>query len=71
MAIHEQLIDYGDGDTACKGFLAYDDSRPGPRTMHAFSDPRASNAAFGLMYNPDAERRAAVSLLNFFEEVLR
>lgn len=41
------------------------------RTMHAFTDPRANNAAFGLMYNPDAERRAAASLLDFFEEVLR
>lgn len=41
------------------------------RTMHGFMDPGANNAAFGIMYNPDAERRASVALLNFLEEVLR
>lgn len=30
MAIREQIIDYRDGDTTCKGLLAYDDSRAGP-----------------------------------------
>lgn len=41
------------------------------RTMHGFMDPGANNTAFGIMYNPDAERRASVALLNFLEEVLR
>lgn len=41
------------------------------RTMHGFMDEHANNLAMGLMYNPDAERRATASLLNFFEEVLR
>jgi len=40
-------------------------------TKHAFTDPRADNPALGLKYNPDAERRAYVALLNFLEEVLR
>ena len=30
MAIREQIIDYRDGETTCKGLLAYDDSRAGP-----------------------------------------
>jgi dienelactone hydrolase len=41
------------------------------RTKHAFTDPQANNPDLGLVYNPDAERRAYVSLLNFLEEVLR
>ena len=41
------------------------------RTMHGFMDPSANNPSFGVLYNPDAERRAWTSLLNFFEEVLR
>ncbi|HEY6644757.1 dienelactone hydrolase family protein [Povalibacter sp.] len=41
------------------------------RTKHAFTDPHANNPDLGLLYNPDAERRAYVSLLNFLEEVLR
>ena len=30
MAIQEQVIEYKEGSTPFKGFLAYDDSRPGP-----------------------------------------
>ncbi|MBB6094564.1 dienelactone hydrolase [Povalibacter uvarum] len=30
MAIKEQVVEYKDGSVTCKGFLAYDDSRPGP-----------------------------------------
>lgn len=30
MAIKEQLVEYREGGTTFKGFLAYDDSRPGP-----------------------------------------
>ncbi len=41
------------------------------RTKHAFTDPSANNADLGLLYNPDAERRSYVALLNFLEEVLR
>lgn len=41
------------------------------RTKHAFTDPSANNPEFGLVYNPDAERRSYISLLNFLEEVLR
>lgn len=41
------------------------------RAMHAFMDPRANLPAMGLAHDADAERRATVSLLNFFEEVLR
>lgn len=41
------------------------------RTKHAFTDPQANNPGLGLVYNPDAERRAYVSLHNFLEEVLR
>ncbi len=41
------------------------------RTKHAFTDPGANNADLGLLYNPDAERRSYIALLNFLEEVLR
>lgn len=30
MTIKEQVVDYQDGDTTCKGFYCYDDSRSGP-----------------------------------------
>ncbi len=40
-------------------------------TMHAFTNPKASNPAGGLMYNAIAERRAWAALLDFLSEVLR
>ncbi len=40
-------------------------------TQHAFTNPKASNAAAGLVYNPVAERRAWISLVAFLSEVLR
>lgn len=41
------------------------------RTMHGFMDPHANNPSFGVLYNPDAERRGTAALRNFFDEVLR
>lgn len=40
-------------------------------TQHAFTNPKAANAAAGLMYNPVAERRAWTTLVAFLSEVLR
>jgi dienelactone hydrolase len=40
-------------------------------TKHAFTNPEANNAAMGLMYNADADRRSWHAMLGFFEEVLR
>lgn len=39
-------------------------------TMHAFTAPGASMPERGLLYNPDAARRAWTATRNFFEEVL-
>ncbi|MBC7983058.1 MAG: dienelactone hydrolase family protein [Candidatus Obscuribacterales bacterium] len=41
------------------------------RTVHAFTNPGARDAAMGTVYNANADRRSWHSLLNFFEEVLR
>ncbi len=38
-------------------------------TMHAFTNPGANDPDFGVMYNPDADRRATQSIENFFTEV--
>ncbi len=39
-------------------------------TMHAFTNPKANDAAFGTVYQPDADRRSWQSMRNFFAEVL-
>jgi dienelactone hydrolase len=39
-------------------------------TMHAFTNPKAANAAGGLMYNRIAERRAWATMLDFLSEIL-
>ena len=67
MAIREQILDYGDGAAACKGFLAYDDTRPGPLPAILISHAWGGREATF----DDAECRATASLLNFFDEVLR
>lgn len=40
-------------------------------TMHAFTNPRASNPQGGLLYNPAAERRAWAAMLDFLSEIMR
>jgi dienelactone hydrolase len=40
-------------------------------TAHAFTNPAATNASAGLLYNPVAERRAWASLLDFLSEMVR
>jgi dienelactone hydrolase len=40
-------------------------------TVHAFTNPHASNAAGGMVYNDKAQRRSWHSLIAFLEEVLR
>jgi dienelactone hydrolase len=39
-------------------------------TMHAFTNPKANDPAFGTVYQPDADRRSWQSMRNFFAEVL-
>lgn len=39
-------------------------------TMHAFTNPRANDPAFGTVYQPDADRRSWQAMRNFFAEVL-
>lgn len=46
MTIREQIVDYGDGDAACKGFLAYDDTRPGPLPAIVISHAWGGREAF-------------------------
>lgn len=38
-------------------------------TMHAFTNPNANDAAFGTVYQPNADRRSWASLELFLEEV--
>ena len=38
-------------------------------TTHAFTNPDANDPDFGVMYNPDADRRATQSINNFFDEL--
>ena len=38
-------------------------------TMHAFTNPDANDAGFGVMYNPDADARANLSIENFLTEI--
>lgn len=40
-------------------------------TMHAFTNPRANDPAFGTVYHPVADRRSWQSMQNFLEEVLK
>lgn len=40
-------------------------------TMHAFTNPAASDPDFGTVYQAAADRRSWTALLNFLEEVLR
>jgi dienelactone hydrolase len=39
------------------------------RTVHAFTNPDANNYAAGMAYNPEADRRAFESIVNFLEEL--
>ncbi len=39
-------------------------------TMHAFTNPEASDPASGMQYNQDAERRSLASMESFLKEVL-
>jgi dienelactone hydrolase len=39
-------------------------------TAHSFTNPKATNKAGGMFYNPVAERRAMASLRQFLNEVL-
>lgn len=39
------------------------------RTVHAFTNPQASDYASGMAYNPNADRRAFESIVNFLEEL--
>jgi dienelactone hydrolase len=39
-------------------------------TLHAFTNPRANDRAFGTLYDAGAERRSFESLRNFLAEVL-
>lgn len=38
--------------------------------MHAFTNPEANDAAMGVMYQADTDRRSWQTLLNFLDEVL-
>ncbi|HIG44604.1 MAG: dienelactone hydrolase family protein [bacterium] len=38
-------------------------------TMHAFTNPAANNPDFGTLFNPDANKRASLSVENFLAEV--
>jgi len=38
-------------------------------TMHAFTNPAANDPGFGTVYSPVADRRATLSIRNFFEEI--
>lgn len=40
-------------------------------TVHAFSNPRANDPAFGTVYNTTADRRSWQAMRNFLEEVLK
>lgn len=40
------------------------------RTMHAFTNPRANDPAFGTVYDATADRRSWQSMQNFLAEVL-
>lgn len=40
-------------------------------TRHGFTNPAANNPDLGTLYNPDAERRAGLTMHNFFEEILQ
>ncbi len=39
-------------------------------TRHAFTNPQANDPDRGTVYNPDADKRAWQSCVNFFAEVL-
>jgi dienelactone hydrolase len=39
-------------------------------TVHAFTNPRANDPAFGTVYQPTADRRSWLAMRNFLEEVL-
>jgi dienelactone hydrolase len=39
------------------------------QTQHAFTNPLAHDETAGLMFNPEAERRAMQAMINFFDEV--
>jgi dienelactone hydrolase len=39
--------------------------------LHAFTNPKANDPAFGTVYDPSAERRSWQSMRNFLEEVLK
>jgi dienelactone hydrolase len=39
-------------------------------TVHAFTNPRANDRAFGTLYDATADRRSWESLKNFLAEVL-
>ena len=38
-------------------------------TVHAFTNPGANDPGFGTVYNADADKRSAIAMKNFFEEV--
>ncbi len=38
-------------------------------TLHAFTNPKANNPDFGIVYNPVAEKRAYQSVSNFLAEI--
>ena len=62
MAIHEQIVDYDDGDITCKENSVLIQPFMADRALLA----RRINA----VVQPVAKRRASVASLNFFEEVL-
>jgi dienelactone hydrolase len=41
-----------------------------PRVMHAFTNPRANDPAFGTVYDAEADRRSWIEMQRFFEDVL-
>lgn len=41
-----------------------------PGVVHAFTNPRANDAAFGTVYDEDADRRSWIEMQRFFEDVL-
>jgi dienelactone hydrolase len=40
-------------------------------TMHAFTNPEASDPNFGTVYNADADRRSWITMTNFLAEIFR
>ncbi|MBV9575143.1 MAG: dienelactone hydrolase family protein [Gammaproteobacteria bacterium] len=39
--------------------------------LHAFTNPKANDAAFGTVYNKEADKRSWIAMKNFFDEIFK